>query len=628
MSERSGSGTRPAQSNVVWRRISERIEQRLAVIEQGIAALLSGSLSTADSATCRAEASLLVDWLFALDQIVAGRVARDIVDHFDGLPVLNDAAAIATAVDRLRTIVRVAEDEWGNVAAGESRVHFVSGANAQIDAVAWHLQQHGINISYSPTFFSTPADIDLLVVMSEHPSDALQLLTTVRQRSPKVVRALVHASNANPQELLRVAPSTDLLLRYDAKPAELANQIMIALRPQRRVWSQAVLYGANGLYPELVQAGFTGLIAESAGGVINMIEAGSQVVVLGPAAPRRAELVHLIRSSPNTQSAVITASFADEAERERCSRAGANFTLPETYASGTWGEQLRALTIAYDQSSGVIADDSAPLPSGHRAWVTLERAIEGVHRSRRGAALATISLPQSATEEQVAHMHAHLAHEFRSDDTIAAVGQHSVAVMLAGATPSDAVDRLQRAISGLNLVAQSGMVGIAAFPQDGLGVKALVDVATTAAGRSATNQGPVVVSSDWFPGMLSRLDVFVVESEPTLGRLLNRLITKEGYNAHVVGTGSEALSTLTGPSAIAPPRLILLELDAMGADGMMILRSLARAGILNQSEVIVTCSLINDGQLREAFELGATDVITKPFSSVVLGNRIHRALKP
>lgn len=626
MSDRSGGEARLVRSNVVWRRINERIEERLAVIERGIAGLLEGVLSPAALGTCRAEASLLSDWLFALDLVVAARVARDIVDHFDGTATLHEAATIATDVGRLRTVIRVAEEEWANVAPGSTRVHFISGANAQIDAIAWHLQQNGIDISYSPTFFSTPEDVDLVVVLSEHPSDALQVLQAVRQRSTTVVRTLIHPARTNPDELLSVASSLELTLRYEAAPIDSANQIMIALRPTQRAWSEAVLLGANELYPDLAQVGFTAVLADDAASVISKVESGSRIVVLGPEAPRRSELVRLLRSSPTTREAVIAASYASTNERDKLQRAGVNVTLPENPNPGTWPVQLRALAQALDRASGVIADESAPLPCGHRAWVLLERAISEVHRGRGKASLATITLPAGATPAQITSTHTALANEFRHDDTVAAIGERAVAVLLRGAEVDDAADRMDRALKNFGVTPASGMVGLAEFPGDGLGVKALVDVAINAAHRAAVHHGPNIVRPNWFPGMQQRVDVFIVESDRTLSKLLNRLVSNAGHTTRVVSTGSEALSALTGPDAITPPRLLVLELDAMGADGMMILRSLARDGIFDRSEVIVTCSLVNDSQLREAFELGAVDVVTKPFSSVVLQNRIARAL--
>ncbi len=595
------------------------------MLEDGIAALLGGSLNQSGAASCRAEASLLSDWLFALDLVVAGRLARDLATAFETIPDIHSAAGIAETVHRVRTVVGVAEREWADVEAGEKQVHFVSGANAQIDAVAWHLQQNGFGVSSSPTFFSAPDDADALIVMSPHPTDALQLLSTVGQRSPNVVRALVHKADTAMGELLRVAPSVELLLRYDAPPGELANQIMMSLRPPQRAWGQAVLYGANDLYPQLVSVGFQGLIAESTRSLIHAIATGSRIAVIGEEAEQRVELVRLIRSSPATRAAIIAVACDSDVEQEQCLRAGADLTVSATSAA-PWAEQLRALATAQDQASGVIADETRPLPAGHRAWVLLERSINEVQRGRANASLATLYLPAGLDQAELLRAQHELSEEFRRDDTIAEIDERTVAVVLRGASMEKAVERIERAIKSLDLPFVPGTAGIAQFPDDGLGVKELVETAAAAAMRSRESTGPVVTRSDWFPGIEDRLDIFVVESEPTLARLLEQLLLREGYSTSIVGTGSAALSTLTGPKALAAPRLILLELDAMGADGMMILRSLARAGVLKQSKMIVTCSLVNDGQLREAFELGAVDMISKPFSSVVLRNRIEQAL--
>lgn len=627
----SSKNARTVRSNVVWRRISERIEERLAVLETGIAAVLDGAMKPADSAKCRAEASLLSDWLFALDLVVAGRLSRDLVDHFDSTPAVSDAAAIAAVVARLRELVRVAEQDWGSVEPTDTRVHFVSGANAQIDAVAWHLQQSGIDITYSPTFFSVPDDVDLVVLTADHPNDAQGLLNILRQRAAPVIAALVYSATVDAEDLLRVAPSADLFLPYGADPLDTANEILIALRPAQHEWSHAVLYGADELVPELIRSGFTGVQVADARGVIDMVEDGARVVVLGPDAEHRAELVHLLRRSPTTRSAIITATCANIAEQVRCSRAGADLTIPLRGKRKTWAAQLLALTTAQDRASGVVSSPGDSLLSGPRALVLLERAIGQVERARSRAALATITLPNELEPEQIERVHEMLADEFRIDDTVATIedrrGAHdTVVVLLRGAEMDDAAKRVQRAINKLDVVAGPGIVGLAAFPEDGLGVKTLVDVALTVSDRAARNHGPDVVRSGWYPGIQERLDVLVVESDPTLGRLLQRLMMNEGYDTDGLDTGSAALRALTGPDPIAPPRLILLELDAMGTDGMMILRSLARAEVLEQSALILTCSVTNDAQLAEAFELGVADVITKPFSSVVLRNRIERAL--
>ena len=138
--------------------------------------------------------------------------------------------------------------------------------------------------------------------------------------------------------------------------------------------------------------------------------------------------------------------------------------------------------------------------------------------------------------------------------------------------------------------------------------------------------GPPVVSSDWMDAGSGRVDVMLVESDLTLSTVLGQLLDRMGLTSRHVMTGSDAINALTGIDPLPTPRLLLLELDAMGADGLMVLRSLARQQVLGKMKVVVTCSRIRDGELREAFELGAADVIPKPFSAVVLSNRLANIL--
>ena len=627
VSDRSEGEGRSDQSNVVWRRIRERIEERIAVIERGITALLKDELSPAAAATCRAEASLLSQWLFALDLVVAGRLARDLGEHFDPTPQFHEARTIATVVDQLRSVIRIAEQEWATVQAGDQRVHFVAGADAQIDAIAWHLQQNGVDVSISPTFFSAPDNADVLVVMPQHPTDAMQLLSTACERAPLMTRALIHKSGTPVRHLLPVSKVVDLLLPYGGAPLELAEQILISLRPAQQAWNHVLLVGANALYPDLVRVGFQGYIADTIDAAMQGIESGgSSVVVIGPETGDRADVVRLLRCTPSTRRALIAVTYNSTSEREACQRAGADLVIDETDVRGTWAEQLRVIATAEDHASGVIEDETKPLPAGHRAWVSLERAVNEVQRAGSNASIAVIDIPSTLADIDLLNVHRRLADEFRRDDTTVLLDANKAAVLLRGADIPKATTRIERAITSLGLPEGSGAAGVAHFPDSGLGVKSLVEGAAAAAERARAADGPTVASVDWYPGMAERLDVFVVESSSTLEGLLCQLLTRDGYRVGAVGTGSAALKMLTGQDAIPAPRLIMLELDAMGADGMMILRSLHRQRILEQSQVIVTASLLNDGQLREAFELGVVDVISKPFSTVVLRNRIGRAM--
>ena len=623
-----GTGSRPAQSNVVWRRIHERVEQRISTIELGIAALLEGGLGPADASNVRAEASLLSDWFFALDLVVAGRLARDISNAFRLAVSPSAASNIANQVQQLRGLLRVAEAEWTEVKPDGRRVHIISAADAQIDAVAWHLQQNGVDVTVSPTFFSAPDNADMVLVLSNHPSDALNLLSTIRERSPKTTRALVVPSGTEANELLNVTSSVQLMLRHDDPPIEVANEILITLRPTRSALSSVVLYGANEMYSPLVDVGLSAHIVAAPHRVLQALGSGNyKMVVIGPEADHRARLVHLLRSTSATRSSLIVVTSAGEAEHRACQAAGADIIVPKGDLSRGWAEQLRALAVARDLDSGIIADESMPVTTGQRAWVHIDRCLQEIERGGGHATLMLLQIPRDSSPEERLRITNVLSDEFRQDDAVGAISDHAFVVVLRGASMEQAATRVERTLINLAIPSAPGTISLASFPDDNLGVKGLIDACSRASLRAVESDGPVVVRSDWSPGQSERLDVLVVESDPTLSRLLEQLIEREGLSVRVLPTGSAALNTLTGPEAIVPPRLILLELDAMGANGMMILRSLRRSSVLERSEVVVTCSLVNDGQLREAFELGAVDMVVKPFSSVVLRNRISRVLE-
>ncbi len=617
---------RPAQSDVIWRRIAERTENHLTNIERGVASLLEDALTRAHAASCRADASLLADWLFALDLVVAGRLTRDITKAFDGDPEPHSARAIATKVQQLRGVLRMAEGDWANADVGTQKVHIVSAPDAQIDAIAWHLRQAGIDLTYSPQFFTAPDGLDLLLVHAPHPEDAQSALDAIRDRFPTAPRAVVHPRDASAEDLLGIASSAELLLRHDDSPRTLASEILATLQPLQQAWNQVLLYGGNTLYPPLARVGFNGRMAQSVDDLIAAVADGAQIVVIGPGATHRPEVVRLLRAVPATRAAVIAVTYDDDAELSECRRAGADVIIPPDHADGSWADQLRAITVPLDRSTVVAGDKDVVVAKGHRAWVSVDRAIHDVQRGRGIAALALIDIPEVVSEAAMHQVQQFIAREFRSDDTVGFLTDQQCAVVLRGATAEAAVERIERLLKGLGAPALAGLAGIAHFPSDGLGARALIEAASTAANRSRNAGGPTVVDADWFPGLEERLDVLVVESDQTLSRLLEQLFERDGFSTRCITTGSSALTTLTGPEPIAPPRLLVLELDALGADGMMILRSLARAGVLRQTSVILTCALVNDGQLREAFELGAIDVIRKPFSSVVLRNRVTRAL--
>ena len=106
----------------------------------------------------------------------------------------------------------------------------------------------------------------------------------------------------------------------------------------------------------------------------------------------------------------------------------------------------------------------------------------------------------------------------------------------------------------------------------------------------------------------SHVTVMVVDDEPRVCRLFEKVLREEGYRTIAASSGREALALADE----ARPDLILLDVVMPGMDGVETLRELRRRG-----HAAVVVMLTAQGSLqtaREAMLLGAYDYVTKPFN--------------
>ena len=101
--------------------------------------------------------------------------------------------------------------------------------------------------------------------------------------------------------------------------------------------------------------------------------------------------------------------------------------------------------------------------------------------------------------------------------------------------------------------------------------------------------------------------VLVVDDEPRVGLLFEKILSEEGYHVVTATSGQRALAL----AAAAPPYLILLDIVMPELDGMATLRELRQQG--HQGTVIVLTAHGTLKSAREAMALDAYDYITKPF---------------
>jgi two-component system response regulator RegX3 len=114
--------------------------------------------------------------------------------------------------------------------------------------------------------------------------------------------------------------------------------------------------------------------------------------------------------------------------------------------------------------------------------------------------------------------------------------------------------------------------------------------------------------------------LLVIEDEESFSETLQYMLTREGFEVAVAGTGPAGLAEFERGGA----DLVLLDLMLPGLSGTEVCRSLRQ-----RSDVPVIMLTARDSEVDKVvgLELGADDYVTKPFSSRELVARIRAVLR-
>lgn len=115
--------------------------------------------------------------------------------------------------------------------------------------------------------------------------------------------------------------------------------------------------------------------------------------------------------------------------------------------------------------------------------------------------------------------------------------------------------------------------------------------------------------------------VLVVEDDPDLRELLAFNFESKGFAVETAGDGAEALTLLEETSDL--PDAIVLEILLPDVDGLELLRRCGESERLAEIPTIVLSAVGDEDTVAEAYELGADDYLTKPFSPNELITRVE-----
>jgi len=120
--------------------------------------------------------------------------------------------------------------------------------------------------------------------------------------------------------------------------------------------------------------------------------------------------------------------------------------------------------------------------------------------------------------------------------------------------------------------------------------------------------------------MSDHTKILIVDDEPLIRDALAFKLTKEGYEVETAEDGEKAIEKIENESF----DIVISDVMMPFVSGFELLKILKERG--TQAPVLLLTSLNSENAVLKAFELGADDYMTKPFSPKELSNRIKKLL--
>lgn len=116
------------------------------------------------------------------------------------------------------------------------------------------------------------------------------------------------------------------------------------------------------------------------------------------------------------------------------------------------------------------------------------------------------------------------------------------------------------------------------------------------------------------------MKILVAEDEPIMQKTIALRLKKDGHDVITTDNGREALALF----AEHAPDLIITDIMMPYASGLEIVGTVKQLG--RKTPIIVLSAMGQENVVLEAFNLGADDFISKPFSPNELSMRVKRLM--
>ncbi len=615
-----------ATTDAVTQRLRTRVGALLRKVDRQAHYLLDRELTADEVAEATAAGENLAVLFGRMGLAELARLARNLIDALvdDGGREPTTAVGLAATCEDLRSLLDSAIAQYEAAAQHGGLIVAIGDPTEELDAICWVAHTRGyavIQADHIPPIETEPVAVVAMVEGDCDPAIRIQLLAiNKRWRSPLIV---AHR-DTEPANVRRLARYATAVLPLEAPPRDVVDELARVVAADR-LDLRALTWGAvpEKTVDRLKAYGFNVTPLVDPDRLPDALGPTPGAVVLGTdiEATKASELAHLVRAHPMARHNPI-AWITDGVDPDVAPH------LDVTTVEELDDEEVARL-VAKLRRRALDAIDVGHVENVILEWaaaeVLVDRALAAAHRTGRQVALATIRLDPSLDADRLTAIEEVFGNEFRIEDILGRRGDHNLVLALAGVPRQVAARRLGALLTRLELDDGASQVGVAVFPADGRSAVDLVEAADQACARAADHDGPDVVATTWRPEA-DEVDVLVVDADPVMSQILVDLLESSGLRACLRSTGPETLAALQADVDRITPRLLLLDLDVRGIDGLVMLRELRTAGLLPQIKVLVMMARFSEPDQRMALDIGAADVINKPLSATLLLHRVRLLL--
>jgi DNA-binding response OmpR family regulator len=116
------------------------------------------------------------------------------------------------------------------------------------------------------------------------------------------------------------------------------------------------------------------------------------------------------------------------------------------------------------------------------------------------------------------------------------------------------------------------------------------------------------------------MKILIADDEMIMLKIIELRLKKDGHEVIVTSNGQEALEQIK----LQDPDMIIADIMMPFTSGLEIVSVVKQSGLHRKVPIIILSSMGQENVVLEAFNLGADDYITKPFSPNELSMRVKR----